>query len=618
MSKIRTFLFLFFTASIINAGQLEFSNSKPKVGTKIIINYKADISNNESNYLIVYKFKTDEKFPIAKSYTINNNIPLEIEKNDNFILFKVMYSDGKVDDNSGMLWDLIVYNDKKPIKDAYLNRALSYLGAAGENYSRIPNYELIKQSLETELEFYPDNLRAKIALTTLNLDFKQIKFDEYNKKMREILDTKVDFENELVVTTVIKALYSISEKEKAEKLNSDFVKYYPKSKLAKEDNLEKLADVNSFEEFIENISNYLNTNYSERDISSVYNSFVFAHSQSEEYMQKLNINLGLLKYKPSYLFNEIALTYLEDEDLSSDYKKDEIIDSSFRYIKLGLASIPNLEKLKPIDISDVEWNIFISKTESDLYLTEYKTNILANDSVAAFKSAKLAIKKAPYQMNAILYTEVLDLAISYGSTDQIKEIIKFAYLNNAFDIELEKKILKIISSNNEIEISYLNNLIELNGNQNKKALAQSMSKDVKLSGFVQSIDKTFIDLEKLKGNIKIISISSTWCDVCTQVYPILNELEAKYKDNSKVNIVGISVWEDEDAISGVNTLTNEFEIKYPYYIDNTDILPRKLSVFGFPTILIVDKDNNVRYTIRGFNNREELIKLIDDFVEILE
>ena len=93
-------------------------------------------------------------------------------------------SDGKVDDNGGKLWDLIVNSNNKPILNGNLNKALSYLGAAGENYSRIPNYELIKQSLETELKLYPDNLRAQIALVTLNLDFKQIKFDEYNKKIQ--------------------------------------------------------------------------------------------------------------------------------------------------------------------------------------------------------------------------------------------------------------------------------------------------------------------------------------------------------------------------------------------------------------------------------------------------
>lgn len=618
MSKFKVIIFLFLTTSILKSGQLEFSSTNPEVGTTLNITYKTDVSKGDSNYLIVYRFKTDEKYPVAESYMLNNSTSLDIEENDNFLLFKVMNNNGEVDNNSGKLWELVINFNNKPILNANLNKALSYLGAAGENYNRIPNYEMIKKSLEMELKHYPNNIRAQIALVTLNLDFKQIKFEEYNQKMREVLDTKIDFGNELVVTSVIKALYSISEKEKAEKLNNDFVKYNPKSDLAKDNYLEKLADVNSFDEFIDNITKYLNENSNERDISTVYNSFVFAHSQSKSFMQKLNGNLELIKYKPSYLYNEIALTYLEDEDLSKDYTEKEILDSSFKYIELGLNSIPTLNKFKPIDISNIEWNIFKDKTESDLLLTEYKTNLLKNDSVAAFNSVLLAINKAPYQMNSLLYTEVLELAIQYGSTNQIKEIIKYAYQNNAFDRELEKKILNIISNNDGIEISYLNNLIELNNNQNKKALEQSMSNDVKLSGFVQKLDKKFFDLEKLEGDVKIVSISSTWCDVCTQVYPILNQLNAKYKNDSKVNLIGISIWEDEQGIADLSKLIEEYEIKYPYYIDNTDILPRKLNVFGFPTILIVDQNNMVRYTIRGFNNGEELIKLVDDFVEILK
>lgn len=618
MRVLLTFLTICLSFQLSIAGDLTFSDSKPQTNSTVKVSYNSDSDFNGSVYLVSYHFKTDKKYPTAQSITINNSVDLKINSDDNFIIFKVINENGVIDDNNGRMWDLVIYNGEKPQKEGFLNRALSYLGATGENYSRVPNYEKIDNALDSELVNYPNSIRAQIAKETLKLDFKLTKFDDFNEKLRAILNTKVNMDDELAVMSVIKALYSINEKEKAEGLEKDFINKNSKSDLAKENKLEKLSEVGSFEEFISKISDYLNDNYKDKDISTVYNSFVFAHSQSKVYMDKLDNSLNKLSRKPAYIYNEIALTYLEDEDLKKEYTTTEQSNKAMYYIDLGFKAIPEFINFKPIDISDFEWQTFTAKTESDLYLTQYKTNLLKSDSGAAFNSVMQAIKKAPNQMNSLLYTEVLDLAVKHGSVAQIKEIITFAYESNSTDSELEKTILKVITEKDEINISFLNNLIELKQKENIKKLKNSLVDDIQLTGFVQKLDNTFFDLESMKGSIKIISIGSSWCDVCTQVYPVINQLKAKYDENSKVNVIGISIWEDDDAIKNTTSMIKEYEIKYPYYIDNTDILPRKLNVFGFPTILIVDQNNKVRYTIRGFNNGEELIKLVDDFVEILK
>lgn len=617
MKNIVYVLILFFSFAVLNAGLLEFNITQPQVGSSVIINYK---SNTDTvNYtLLVYHFRNNEKLPFAESIPIVENTSLTVDSKDNFLLFKIIDDNGEIDNNNGKLWDIVVYDGDKPIFNSNLNRALSYLGATGENYTRVPNYDIIKNSLDAELKFYPNNFRAKLASESLNLDFKLIDFDEYNKRIRELLNTKIDITNELDISAAIKALNSIDEKDKADELEKTFVESNPNSYLAKEKNLDELSDVNSFGEFIDKISNYLNKYYNDDDITTVYNSFVFAHSQSKEYMDKLEYNLNLLKYKPAFLYNEIAQTYIEDEDLNKEYSKKELYDRADTNIRIGLSKINELIEFKPKDVTKNEWYQYQSKVKSDLYLTDFRLNIMKNDSSSAFKSVLLAINNSPNQMNAVLYNEALELAVKYGDIAQIKQIIGFAYKSNAVDRDLGNYILSIIDKTNGLSLDYINNIIKNSSQRNNSKLRNSLAKDIKLSGFVQKLDKTFIDLDKLKGNVKIVSINSTWCDVCTQVFPILNELNTKYQADTNVSIIGISVWEDDDPISAINDMKKEYDINFPYYIDNTDILPRKLNIFGFPTILIVDKDNYVRYTIRGFNNGEELIKLIDDFVEILK
>ncbi len=618
MNKILVaFLLVLFTLPS-QAGNLVFSNSKPEIGARVNITYETDSSVLDSNFLIVYHFRDNQKFPTAEATLLNGSARIFIDSRDNLMLLKVINKYGVVDDNSGKYWDLVIYNEGKPVKNGYLNKAISYLGSTGDNYTRVPNYDSIKVALEQELKLYPNNFRAKIAYETLKLDFKLIKYDEYSEKLKESLNAKINVDDELSISAAIKALNSLNEQDKANELEQQFIKEHPKSDMAKDQRLEDLANVNSFEEFVDNLSLFLNSNYNDREIETVYNSYVFAHSQSKELMNKLNQNLKKLKIIPSYLYNEIALTYLDDEDIKSEFTLKEIIDNSNMYLNIGLTKLDSLYEFKPIDVSYPEWKVFISKTESDLYLTQYKLNLMTNDSLNAFVSVEKAIEAAPYQMNSTLYTEALELANKYNKTTSIKNIIEKAYENNIVDNDLEKYILKLISANNSIEISYINELIKSNKKSKIDKLKNSLTKETQLSGFVQNLDGTFSDLDKLKGKVKVILIGSSWCDVCTEVYPIFNQLYSQFKDDKNVSIIGISIWEDDKALESVKDLIADFSIEYPNYIDNTDIIPRKLNVFGFPTIVIVDKDNYIRYTIRGYKNREELLDLVNDFVRIME
>ncbi|PKL81320.1 MAG: hypothetical protein CVV25_00850 [Ignavibacteriae bacterium HGW-Ignavibacteriae-4] len=618
MNKILLSLLFVVLTLPSQAGNLVFSNGKPEIGARVNITYKTDSSVLDSNYLIVYHFRDNQKFPTAEATLLNGSARIFIDSRDNFMLLKIINKYGIVDDNNGRYWDLVIYNEGKAIKNGYLNKAISYLGSTGENYTRVPNYDSIKVALEDELKLYPDNFRAKLAYETLKLDFKLVKYDEYSNKLREFLNTKIDIDDELSISAAIKALNSLNEQDKANELEQKFIKEHPKSDMAKDQKLEDLANVNSFDEFIDKLSVYLNDNYNNREIETVYNSFVFAHSQSKELMIKLNQNLNKLKSIPAYLYNEIALTYIDDEDIKAEFTQKEIIDNSNMYLNIGLTKLDSLYEFKPIDVSFNEWGVYISKTKSDLYLTQYKLNLLSNDSINAFVSVVKAIDAAPYQMNSALYTEALELANKYKKTNSIKSLIELAYKNNIVDNDLEKYILKLISENNNIDISYINELIKSNKKNKIDKLKNSLTKETQLSGFVQNTDGTFADLDKLKGKVKVVFIGSSWCDVCTEVYPIFNQLHSLYKDNSKVSIIGISIWEDEKAKESVKDMITDFNIEYPNYIDNTDLIPRKLNVFGFPTIVIVDKDNYIRYTIRGYKNREELLDLVNDFVRILE
>jgi thiol-disulfide isomerase/thioredoxin len=136
-----------------------------------------------------------------------------------------------------------------------------------------------------------------------------------------------------------------------------------------------------------------------------------------------------------------------------------------------------------------------------------------------------------------------------------------------------------------------------------------------ISGIVKSLNGKYNDLSELSNKIHIISITSTWCDVCEETFPTLSKISNKY---TNTELIGISVWGDEDEENQLVKIINENDIGYKYYLDNTDVIPRKIDLFGFPTILIVDANNKLRYTVRGFNSEESLENIIDTVIDLIK
>ncbi|MER3330157.1 MAG: hypothetical protein RIF34_11305, partial [Candidatus Kapaibacterium sp.] len=131
MSKFILSIVLVLSCLPVYAGNLVISNDKPEIGGRVLITYETDASVLDSHYLIVYHFRENQRFPTAEASLLNGGVRQFIDSRDNFLLMKVINKYGMVDDNNGNYWDLVIYTENKPVKNAYLNMALSYLGTTG-------------------------------------------------------------------------------------------------------------------------------------------------------------------------------------------------------------------------------------------------------------------------------------------------------------------------------------------------------------------------------------------------------------------------------------------------------------------------------------------------------
>lgn len=110
--------------------------------------------------------------------------------------------------------------------------------------------------------------------------------------------------------------------------------------------------------------------------------------------------------------------------------------------------------------------------------------------------------------------------------------------------------------------------------------------------------------------LTILEFWYTSCLPCSKLVPILNKIKLKYGE--QISIYGINL--------------HEYEEKYKYKIENylkrtpmdfpimlASQLPMGLEISVFPTIIIINKENEVLYTKSGFSNelQEEIEAIID-------
>jgi thiol-disulfide isomerase/thioredoxin len=608
-------LLSFILSNSLLALDLKISNDKPNENSTIELSLTDNELTLSDLYLISYRFKDSSKTPVAESMlVINGNISFSIQDNDNFILFKLIDKDGNIYNNHGEYWQINIYQNSKPKYDSKLNEAVTYLGTESANYSRKPKFNKINNALVEEIDNYPNNVRAKIAYETFKLDFKLIDYKEYKKSIENILNTKINITDDLTIRSVISALNSINETEKSINLEEKFIDNNKGSDLYREKVLDNISTAEDYDDFVKLSIAYLNKYNNLKENETVYKSFAYAHTQSKEYYDKLYYEVEKLSFKSTILYKYIALGLLRNNDLETELGKEKYQKDIEIGLKNAFSKVNDLDSIKPRDLSIIEFDDYKDKIRSDLFLISYRLDLLKNDSSSAFQNVYEAINKAPFQMNARLYNEAVILSSKNGSTSNTKEILRQAYMNDVIDSDLAESILKIINSNNDISIDYVNEILNEKQKQFEESIeANLVNEDV--SGIIKSLDGKYKDLSDLGDGIHIVSITSTWCDVCEETFPVLNVLNNKYTD---VKILGISVWGDDDEENQLSKIIKENSIEYEYFLDKTDIIPRKFDLFGFPTILIIDEKNKLRYTVRGFKSEDSLDNTIETVLDLIQ
>ncbi len=116
--------------------------------------------------------------------------------------------------------------------------------------------------------------------------------------------------------------------------------------------------------------------------------------------------------------------------------------------------------------------------------------------------------------------------------------------------------------------------------------------------------------EPFKGKVKILQIMGTWCPNCKDLTAFLKAY-LNEQDNRQVEIIALAFEKYRSEGKALETIKNhkkELDIPYPIllagYYDKqeaAEALPMLNHIMTFPTLIVLDKDNKVRWIHTGFS-----------------
>ncbi|MFT6809886.1 MAG: peroxiredoxin [Saprospiraceae bacterium] len=121
---------------------------------------------------------------------------------------------------------------------------------------------------------------------------------------------------------------------------------------------------------------------------------------------------------------------------------------------------------------------------------------------------------------------------------------------------------------------------------------------------LDNLDNEQVSLSEIQGaKLTVIDFWATWCKPCTKAMPKLNDIYNQYKDNG-LTMIGISC-DGPRSISRVPAVANNLNIDYHILKDIDCEIMNTYQYQAFPTLIILNAENEVVYVHEGFSSGDE-------------
>lgn len=108
----------------------------------------------------------------------------------------------------------------------------------------------------------------------------------------------------------------------------------------------------------------------------------------------------------------------------------------------------------------------------------------------------------------------------------------------------------------------------------------------------KTIDAKMVSLDDFKGRAVVIYFWASWCRICRLQHQVLNDIAQDYP------VITVAVW--SYGVEQIKEYLRDHQLKFPVIADPYGDWAKRYGVTGVPSIFIVDKEANIRFTEYGY------------------
>jgi len=123
-------------------------------------------------------------------------------------------------------------------------------------------------------------------------------------------------------------------------------------------------------------------------------------------------------------------------------------------------------------------------------------------------------------------------------------------------------------------------------------------------------DGSVLDMASLRGKIVVLNFWATWCGPCRTELPLFQKTIEKYRKDASVAFLAVSTDEDRDL---VQPYLDQNKHKLPVFF--ADGIDEHFNISSIPTTIVINKDGQVSFRMRGFNPNDDFVARLGEIIE---
>jgi thiol-disulfide isomerase/thioredoxin len=632
MKYIYILILLVLASWQVQAQVLDVSPEQPERGEKVTITYHtaaagAKIGQTAAEVNIVFTYSTFYELPWKMPMVKKGEdwvASFVLQRYATYATFYIQSGDIVEKPSEQKHFEIPVYKGGKRVESGLLHEAYS-LTAQMPKSADIATLKIAL--LEKELQNYPNNYEAKIALlnTRINLSKNPTEKLKYRNEARKIIEAKFKAGPTTIgnVNLVTMGYLMIGEKSRLDSVRKVIRERYPNSDLGKDLRADLIAREKDPAQKIQKLEALLKTgDQSGGEGSTNIHSLLF------DLYTSAGDSVKALTHATRLVTKNSPQTSQTLKDIAEKLTERKIApEHAIQYARKSLDRV-------------AQWPVGIIRYFPEFgHIPSYVADSVRAKAVAEAKSALLsliALNKL-YQgdsASSLKYTAealnqsngregILNSAAVYEQTGQHQKAFDALWkllLKNPTDTVVLKQaktnFMKFNSSSAEFEtkVSELEKL-EL-AQLREKLKKQLMNKPgPELSG-ITDLEGKAVTPEMMKGKIVVLDFWATWCVPCMQEMPYFHKVYQQYKDNPDVIFMVVNSGANNTLADAKKWAGQNSQYTFPVYYNTDKNIGDKVGFTLIPTIVVLDQKGLMQFRTIGFEG-EILQKKLAVEIELL-